>query len=318
MITFTGLVFSITIVVLQLTSGQFSPRVLPRFLRDRTIRFSLGVFVATCVYAMVVLRGVRGTSTHDGVVPHVAVTGSFLLVLLSVGMFIRYVAHVANMIRAATIVDSIGREARACLARLPPADASGGSTAVTLRPLQDSVCAPAPGVLVAINEAAHPWAGLGLRVPPAGRHRPARAFARHQRPDHRRSGDRRPARSAPASGHPPPGADSPCRRRATVRLIVPQLSFAGYLGLASDRSGATRRRRPGPPAAHPDAHGSRPRGAARAPAEIERWLDTVKEAGERDPTWNTTVTAAQMPGIPWSTSSVAMNPLTAPGDRRVR
>ncbi len=69
---------------------------------------------------MVVLRGVRGTSTHDGVVPRVAVTGSFLLVLLSVGMFIRYVAHVANMIRAATIVDSIGREARACLARLPP------------------------------------------------------------------------------------------------------------------------------------------------------------------------------------------------------
>jgi uncharacterized membrane protein len=35
MITFTGLVFSITIVTLQLTSSQFSPRVLRNFLRDR-------------------------------------------------------------------------------------------------------------------------------------------------------------------------------------------------------------------------------------------------------------------------------------------
>ena len=34
MISFTGLVFSITIVALQLTSSQFSPRVLRTFLRD--------------------------------------------------------------------------------------------------------------------------------------------------------------------------------------------------------------------------------------------------------------------------------------------
>ena len=88
MITFTGLVFSITIIVLQLTSAQFSPRVLRTFLRDRTIRFSLGTFLATFVYAMVVLRDVRGTDVHGGFVPRVAVTVSFLLVLLSVGMFI--------------------------------------------------------------------------------------------------------------------------------------------------------------------------------------------------------------------------------------
>ena len=46
MITFTGLVFSITIVVLQLTSSQFSPRVLRTFLRDRQTQLSLGVLVA--------------------------------------------------------------------------------------------------------------------------------------------------------------------------------------------------------------------------------------------------------------------------------
>ncbi len=35
MLTLTALVFSITLVVLQLTSSQFSPRVLRTFLRDR-------------------------------------------------------------------------------------------------------------------------------------------------------------------------------------------------------------------------------------------------------------------------------------------
>ena len=65
MIAFTGLVFSITVVVLQLTSSQFSPRVLRTFLRDRTIQWSLGIFVATFVYAMVVARSVLGTTDQS-------------------------------------------------------------------------------------------------------------------------------------------------------------------------------------------------------------------------------------------------------------
>jgi uncharacterized membrane protein len=75
MITFTGLVFSITIVALQLTSSQFSPRVLRSFLGDRFNQVALGVFVATFVYALVVLRGVRGTAQVASFVPQVAVTG---------------------------------------------------------------------------------------------------------------------------------------------------------------------------------------------------------------------------------------------------
>lgn len=59
MITFTALVFSITIVVLQLTSSQFSPRVLRTFLHDRFNQLALGLFVATFVYAMRLLRAVR-------------------------------------------------------------------------------------------------------------------------------------------------------------------------------------------------------------------------------------------------------------------
>lgn len=83
MISFTGLVLSITIVVLQLSSGQFSPRVLRMFLGDRTIQVALGIFVATFVYAMVVYRAIRGTTGHDAFVPRIAVTVAFGFVLAS-------------------------------------------------------------------------------------------------------------------------------------------------------------------------------------------------------------------------------------------
>ena len=102
--------FSITIVVLQLSSGQFSPRVLRTFLRDRIIQIALGVFIATFVYAMVVLRSVQSDAAPAGFVPRVGVTGAFALVLASVALFIVYINHVANLVRVATIIALIGAE----------------------------------------------------------------------------------------------------------------------------------------------------------------------------------------------------------------
>lgn len=82
MITFTGLVFSITIVVLQLASQQFSPRVLRSFLRDRHSQVAMGVFTATFTYALVVLREVRSPDSPGGeFVPSLAVTVAFLFVI---------------------------------------------------------------------------------------------------------------------------------------------------------------------------------------------------------------------------------------------
>lgn len=120
MITFTALVFSITIVVLQLTSSQFSPRVLRTFLRDRFNQVTLGVFVATFVYAMTVLRAVRGTADTRSFVPQLAVTLAFVLVLASVVVFLLYLHHTAQAIRVATIIDEIAQETRAALDRQVP------------------------------------------------------------------------------------------------------------------------------------------------------------------------------------------------------
>lgn len=152
MISFTGLVFSITVVVLVLTSGQFSPRVLRRFLRDRTIQWTFGVFVATFLFAMTVLRTVLGTDNNGAFVPRIAVTVAFVLVLVSVGLFIRYIHHIITRIQVANIITDIGRETRDVLeARCPP-DGGEGPPEPSLASERVEVAAPRSGVLTSLAE----------------------------------------------------------------------------------------------------------------------------------------------------------------------
>ena len=151
MITFTGLVFSITIVVLQLTSSQFSPRVLRTFLRDRQTQLSLGVFVATFVYAVMVLRTVDST---DGArfVPAIATTVGLVLLLASVGVFVGYIHHIATAIQVSSLVRAVGDETRATIERRFPGDAPEHSPAPSLGPPTRSLASRSYGVVTAVDE----------------------------------------------------------------------------------------------------------------------------------------------------------------------
>lgn len=51
-----GTVFSITIAALALAAGQMGPRLLRNFTRDRGNQFTLGAFLGTFSYALMVLR----------------------------------------------------------------------------------------------------------------------------------------------------------------------------------------------------------------------------------------------------------------------
>lgn len=152
MITFTGLVFSITVVVLVLASNQFSPRILRTFLRDRTIQWSLGIFVATFVYAMSVIRTVLGTNGDGAFVPRIAVTVAFLLVLTSVGLFIVYIDHIANMIRVSSIIATIGVQTRGLVEDRYPAGPPAPATTPALPDGATVVPNRRPGVVVSVNE----------------------------------------------------------------------------------------------------------------------------------------------------------------------
>ncbi len=153
MLTLTALVFSITIVVLQLTSSQFSPRALRTFLRDRQNQLALGVFLSTFVYALTALREVRG---QDGVaelfVPGVTITVAFILVLVSVGLFVQYIDHIAQSIRVVTIIDRIAVETRRTIDRVHPEEEVAGP-AVPLLPSPTRVLScDEPGVVASVQK----------------------------------------------------------------------------------------------------------------------------------------------------------------------
>jgi uncharacterized membrane protein len=122
MMSLTGLVFSITILVLQLAGNQFSPRALRTFLRDRLSQATLGIFLGTYVFALMGLRTVRGDSggQDDGFVPFFTVWVSVALVLLSIAVFVAFIHHIAQSIRVETVVERIAQETRGALMRMYP------------------------------------------------------------------------------------------------------------------------------------------------------------------------------------------------------
>jgi uncharacterized membrane protein len=99
-ITVTGVVFSITIVALQLASSQFTPRVLRSFTEDRANQLVLGVFIGTFTYSLLILRSVRSTAdNYNRFIPMISVTCALALCLITIGFLIFFIDHIARSIQ---------------------------------------------------------------------------------------------------------------------------------------------------------------------------------------------------------------------------
>src|SRR5215204_5098926 len=113
MITVTGLVFALTIVALQIASGQYSPRLLRNFMRDRGTQVVLSVFVGAFAYSTAGLHTVGiQRAGGEAFVPRLAVSGSLLLGLASVGVLIYFIHHLAHSIQIDAIMSQVERETR--------------------------------------------------------------------------------------------------------------------------------------------------------------------------------------------------------------
>lgn len=112
MIGVAGTVFSVTMAAVVFASGSFGPRLLTNFMNDRGNQITLGVFVATFVYTMLVLRAVRDGGTDDGFgpmfVPNLAIFGAIILAIVSIGVLIYFIHHVPSNIHISNVVAGIG------------------------------------------------------------------------------------------------------------------------------------------------------------------------------------------------------------------
>ncbi|MGO9927449.1 MAG: DUF2254 domain-containing protein [Mycobacterium sp.] len=108
-ITVVGIVFSITIVTLTLASTQFGPRMLRNFIRDRGTQLTLGTFVATFVYCILVLMSI-GPGDRGDYVPHLSITLTFQLVLIDLAVLIYFIHHIATQIQLPQVIASIAKD----------------------------------------------------------------------------------------------------------------------------------------------------------------------------------------------------------------
>jgi uncharacterized membrane protein len=108
LLTFTGVVFSITLVALQMASTQYSPRVLRTFMRKPITKLALSTFIATFVYSMTLLASVG--SNHAHTVAQGAVGLAYLLVLASVLVFVVFVHSTVRSMRVSYVVEAVFHE----------------------------------------------------------------------------------------------------------------------------------------------------------------------------------------------------------------
>jgi uncharacterized membrane protein len=123
LITMATLTISITMVVLTLAAGQLGPRLIRNFMGDWRTQGVLGLFTGTIVYLLMVLRLIQDDAPADQV-PHFAVTGATVLVLLCVFTLLFYVHHLARSIIADTVVNRVGRELDEAIRAYLPSDAA--------------------------------------------------------------------------------------------------------------------------------------------------------------------------------------------------
>ncbi len=111
MITVAGTVFSVTIAAVVYASGQYGPRLLSNFMSDRGNQFTLGTFIATYLYCLLVLRTIRSPE-EDGIgigfVPNLALLVAVALALCSIAVLIFFIHHVPSRIHISSVIEGIG------------------------------------------------------------------------------------------------------------------------------------------------------------------------------------------------------------------
>ncbi|WP_086564225.1 DUF2254 domain-containing protein [Streptomyces africanus] len=137
MMTFIGVVFSISLVAVQMASGQFTPRVVRLFVRSRITKATFAVFLATFVLTLLVLTSFDTADDPRAVttVPLVQSVLTLCMVALSLLLFVLYVNTTLRLMQISHVIARIAKESFRVAASMPvptggpDADYLGSATA---------------------------------------------------------------------------------------------------------------------------------------------------------------------------------------------
>ncbi|WP_409432252.1 DUF2254 domain-containing protein [Litorimonas sp. RW-G-Af-16] len=120
--------FSITMVAVTSAAGQYGPRLIGNFMRDRGNQVTLGTFTSTFIYCLLILRVARTGDSGTGenmvaeFVPNISLLTAMGLTLTSVGVLIYFIHHVPETLNVGNITGRVGRRLRNDIESLYPRD----------------------------------------------------------------------------------------------------------------------------------------------------------------------------------------------------
>ena len=115
-ITTAGVVFSLLVVSLQLASGQFSPRVLRTFWRDRMGQVLIGLLLAAFAFCVLALSQIDTTAARA---PTLTMTGAIGLAMASILAIVGFLNRITRQQYVGRIMERIQLEATALIKDLP-------------------------------------------------------------------------------------------------------------------------------------------------------------------------------------------------------
>jgi uncharacterized membrane protein len=153
MISLTGIVFSLTFVMVQFSATAYSPRLVLWIARDPVMSHSLGIFTATFLYAIAALVGVDRSGS--GKVPSGSAWVVVALLLASVAMFISLI-HRIGLLQVNRMLIFTGDQGRRVVATLypsvkPSATASGSDEFRALPLTQSLIHGGSPRSIQAVD-----------------------------------------------------------------------------------------------------------------------------------------------------------------------
>ncbi len=112
-LTFAGIAFSVSLLLISLASSQYSPRVVHGMFRDPFNKRVMGLVIGTFTYCLVVLRAVRGAveETGDAIVPSVSILLAVALGIASILAIVAFIDHAAHSMDVSNILRRVTEEA---------------------------------------------------------------------------------------------------------------------------------------------------------------------------------------------------------------
>lgn len=124
LVTVLGLVFSVTMLSVSLTTSQYGPRLVRLLFDSNVTQNTLGIFLGTIVYSMVVLRSIRDPDPADSAfTPHLSIMIAEVACGICVLVLLTFINHLTQRMRAETLIKSIYSDVLGTVDRLFPESA---------------------------------------------------------------------------------------------------------------------------------------------------------------------------------------------------